>query len=58
MLYITKVAKDSLDKALAENVETEDILASPHLPIVADPYLDLHKPLIIKIDSAGEDHVK
>ena len=50
MVSITKVAKASLDKALADNAEVEDILISPTLPIVAEPPMDLHKPLTIQID--------
>ncbi|KAF8388002.1 hypothetical protein HHK36_026668 [Tetracentron sinense] len=55
---VTRVAKASLDKALAENTETEGILASPQLPIVADPPSDLHQPLIIKIDPSVDNHEK
>ncbi|KAJ4969159.1 hypothetical protein NE237_015860 [Protea cynaroides] len=36
MIVVTKVAKESLDKALAENVEIERVFASPELPTVAD----------------------
>uniref|UniRef100_A0A5B6ZB75 VTT domain-containing protein n=1 Tax=Davidia involucrata TaxID=16924 RepID=A0A5B6ZB75_DAVIN len=53
MVYITRIAKASLDKALAENAEFDGILASPQLPIVAKPTLDLQKPLVIKIDPSG-----
>lgn len=58
IVYITRVAKASLEKALAENAEIEGILASPGLPIVAEPPMDLHKPLIIRIDPSTEDHAK
>lgn len=59
MVYITKVAKASLDKALAENSDIEGIFGSqPRLPIVAEPPLDIQKPFIIKIDSPGDHHVK
>ncbi|XP_059660519.1 uncharacterized protein LOC132306927 [Cornus florida] len=57
MVYITKVAKASLDKALAENADLEGILGSPGLPIVAEPPPDFEKPLLIKIDPSGDDHV-
>lgn len=53
---ITKVAKASLDKALAESAEIEDIITSPQLPISAEPALDIQKPLIIKIDPVADDH--
>ncbi|OVA02968.1 SNARE associated Golgi protein [Macleaya cordata] len=56
MVCVTKVARASLEKALAENAEIEGVLGSPHLPIVADPQSDLHHPLIIKIDQPGNSH--
>ncbi|KAL6968348.1 hypothetical protein U1Q18_034150 [Sarracenia purpurea var. burkii] len=58
MVYTTKVAKASLDKALAENADIEGILGSPQLPIIAEQRLDLEKPLIIKIDPPGADRAK
>lgn len=59
MVYITKVAKAALDKALAENSDIEGIFGSqPRLPIVAEPPLDIQKPFIIKIDSPGDHRVK
>lgn len=60
LVYITKVAKASLEKALEENGEIEGILGSQRLPIVAaeESPLDLEKPLIIKIDSSEVDHSK
>ncbi|KAK8928219.1 hypothetical protein KSP39_PZI017311 [Platanthera zijinensis] len=54
MVCVTKVAKASLEKALAENPEAEDLIISPQLPITSTPAADLHRPLIIKVDpSAG-----
>lgn len=53
MVSITRVAKASLDKALADNAEVEDILMSQTLPIVAVTPTDLHKPLMIQIDPTG-----
>ncbi|KAF8401637.1 hypothetical protein HHK36_012583 [Tetracentron sinense] len=58
MVCVTKVAKASLERALAENAEAEGILSSPQLPIIADPPLDIRQPLIIKIDPSGNDHEK
>ncbi|KAI3863716.1 hypothetical protein MKW98_031308 [Papaver atlanticum] len=56
MVCVTKVAKASLEKALAENdTEIEGMLGSQSLPIVADPQSDLHHPLIIKIDNPEAD---
>ncbi|RZC93969.1 hypothetical protein C5167_016663 [Papaver somniferum] len=56
MVCVTKVAKASLEKALAENdTEIEGMLGSQILPIVADPQSDLHHPLIIKIDNPDAD---
>lgn len=48
IVYIIKVAKASLEKALAENGEIDGIdLDSPGLlPILADSALGLHQPLI------------
>lgn len=54
---ITKIAKSSLNKALAENGDFEGLLDSPQLPIGGQPSLDIKKPLIIKIDPCG-DHEK
>ncbi|KAM1042086.1 hypothetical protein ACFX2I_031135 [Malus domestica] len=51
MACITKVAKASLDKAVAENAEIEGILSPSMLSIGADSSLDLRKPLIVRIDS-------
>lgn len=61
MVCVTKVAKTSLDKALAENDgSTEGLLApSPQLPIVSDSSsADLNHPLIIRIESPSDDHEK
>ena len=54
LVCITKVAKASLDKALAENAEVEGGLSPPILPIVSNSSFDLQKPLIIKIDPVEE----
>ncbi|PON63904.1 Transmembrane protein [Trema orientale] len=56
LVCITKVAKASLEKALADNGEVEGILSPPTLPIVSNPSLDLQNPLIIKIDPLDEHH--
>ncbi|XP_020265395.1 uncharacterized protein LOC109840967 [Asparagus officinalis] len=59
MVCITKVAKSSLEKALAENPEgMESILVEPQLPIVSSPRSDLRQPLVIKIDPPSDDHEK
>ncbi|KAJ8898672.1 hypothetical protein K2173_004706 [Erythroxylum novogranatense] len=55
MVSVAKVAKASLDKAIAENGEIDSILRSSKLPIGGDSPVDCHKPLIIKIDSMRED---
>lgn len=55
---VTKVAKGALEKSLAENVEVDGMLASPQLPIVSEPPLYLHQPLIVKIDSSVDNHEK
>ncbi|KAL0928565.1 hypothetical protein M5K25_000460 [Dendrobium thyrsiflorum] len=58
MVCVTKVAKSSLEKALAENPDVEDLLVSPQLPITSCPAVDLHKPLIVKVDPSNDDHEK
>lgn len=52
MVCVTKVAKAALEKALAENDDIDSITGSPQLPIMAEPPVDLHQPLIIKIEDA------
>lgn len=56
LVCVTKVAKAALDKALAENEDSDIVEALPELPIVADPPTDLRQPLVIKIDSSQDDH--
>ncbi|XP_061345550.1 uncharacterized protein LOC133291315 [Gastrolobium bilobum] len=48
MICVTKVAKSSLDKALAECEDMDDTTSSPELPIVTEPSVDLNQPLIIR----------
>lgn len=59
IVCVTRVAKAALDKALAENedVDGDDIL-SPQLPIKAGPAVNLHEPLIIRIDTPQDNHEK
>ncbi|XAR61223.1 hypothetical protein NMG60_11034863, partial [Bertholletia excelsa] len=63
MLYITKVAKASLDKALAENATNnqKDTLPSEQLVAVAapPPPVDLQNPLIVAVEAPeGQLHLK
>uniref|UniRef100_A0A5B6ZMF4 VTT domain-containing protein n=1 Tax=Davidia involucrata TaxID=16924 RepID=A0A5B6ZMF4_DAVIN len=59
MVCVTKVAKAALEKALAENEDIDGILdSSQQLPIMADSPVDLHRPLIIKIDPSQDNHEK
>lgn len=58
IICVTKVAKAALEKALAENEDIDDILSIPELPTVADSAAHLDQPLIIKIDSAQDNHEK
>lgn len=58
LICVTKVAKTALDKALAESEDIDSVVASPELPIVADPTADLHEPLMMKIDPPQDDHEK
>ncbi|CAD6222799.1 unnamed protein product [Miscanthus lutarioriparius] len=55
IICVTKIAKSSLEKALAENGELD--VGTSQLPVVASPS-DLHQPLVIKIDTSNEDHEK
>lgn len=59
MVCVTKVAKDALDKALAEH-ESLDGESSPELllPISDDQRGDLQEPLIDKTDSLKDNHEK
>ncbi|XP_056690382.1 uncharacterized protein [Spinacia oleracea] len=53
IMSITRIAKASLDKALAENADVECILASDEaskLPTVKESPSDFWQPLVIKID--------
>ncbi|KAK1372964.1 TVP38/TMEM64 family membrane protein slr0305 family [Heracleum sosnowskyi] len=58
LVYIFKTAKASLEKALEDGAVTDGIIASPGLPIVAEPPMGLEDPLVIKIDSSAVDHVQ
>ncbi|OEL14285.1 hypothetical protein BAE44_0024696 [Dichanthelium oligosanthes] len=54
IICVTKIAKSSLEKALAENGELD--VGTSQLPVVASPS-DLQQPLVIKVDT-NEDHEK
>ncbi|KAH7677012.1 putative membrane protein [Dioscorea alata] len=57
MVCITKVAKASLEKALAENPDVDSILVSPQLPAESAPPLEgLTEPLIVKIETSTNNH--
>ncbi|BAT77240.1 uncharacterized protein HKW66_Vig0019490 [Vigna angularis] len=56
MIWVTKVAKSALDKALAECTDTDDNASSPELPIATEPSVDLNQPLINKTDQNEENH--
>jgi hypothetical protein len=53
IVCVTRIAKSSLEKALAENGDA----GIPQLPVVASPS-DLQQPLVIRIDTSNEDHEK
>ncbi|KAF0907330.1 hypothetical protein E2562_015830 [Oryza meyeriana var. granulata] len=53
IICVTRIAKSSLEKALAENGDG----GIPQLPVVASPS-DLQQPLVIRIDTSNEDHEK
>ncbi|KAI4317749.1 hypothetical protein L6164_025594 [Bauhinia variegata] len=50
MVCVTKVAKNALETALAENEDTEGIATTPELPDVGELRSDPNQPLILKID--------
>lgn len=50
MICVTKVAKNALEKALAENEDVDD-LSSSDLPISDNVITDLQQPLIVKTDT-------
>ncbi|KAJ4847254.1 hypothetical protein Tsubulata_004666 [Turnera subulata] len=58
MLCVTKVAKNALDKALAEHEDLDGVDGITQSPIVADPSTDLNQPLIVKIDAFEDNHEK
>ncbi|KAK4425730.1 TVP38/TMEM64 family membrane protein [Sesamum alatum] len=57
MICVTRVAKAALEKALAENEDVDADFLSPHLPIKSGPAVNLHDPLIIKIDTDEGTHL-
>ncbi|KAG8373035.1 hypothetical protein BUALT_Bualt12G0129000 [Buddleja alternifolia] len=46
MICVTRVAKNALNKALAENEDVDGDIASPELPVVDESAVNLHQPLI------------
>ncbi|KAJ4755318.1 SNARE associated Golgi protein family [Rhynchospora pubera] len=58
IICVTRVAKASLEKALAENPEVEDILVTgPQLPLTNGSLTsNLHEPLVIRVDTSNEGH--
>lgn len=59
MICVTRVAKAALDKALAENGDHLDgDSMSQSLPVKSSPCVNLHEPLIIKIDMNEDNHEK
>ncbi|PIN00227.1 hypothetical protein CDL12_27269 [Handroanthus impetiginosus] len=58
IICVMRVAKAALEKALAENEDIDGDFLSPELPITADPAVNLHDPLIIKIDTLKDNHEK
>ncbi|KAK8470921.1 hypothetical protein PHAVU_003G092700 [Phaseolus vulgaris] len=55
MIWVTKVAKSALDKALAECEDMDDSASSPELSIATEPSVDLNQPLINKTDQDEEN---
>ncbi|KAL2459189.1 SNARE associated Golgi protein family [Forsythia ovata] len=56
IICVTRVAKAALEKALAENEDIDDDIASPQLPVLADSAVNIHEPLIVKIDTPQDHH--
>ncbi|KAH6816490.1 SNARE associated Golgi protein family [Perilla frutescens var. frutescens] len=57
IICVTRVAKAALDKALAENGDCVDgDIMSAQLPVTSGPSVNLHEPLIIKIDTNQDSH--
>ncbi|XP_042422810.1 transmembrane protein 64-like [Zingiber officinale] len=56
LVCVTRVAKASLDKALAENTEVENLLVTTSLPVVSAASSDLRQPLVIQIDPSSDKH--
>ncbi|KAL6536677.1 hypothetical protein OROMI_026258 [Orobanche minor] len=56
LICVTKVAKSDFDKALAEHEDIDDVVGSEE-PTERDHGVDLHQPLLIKIDSS-DSHQK
>ncbi|XP_057771818.1 uncharacterized protein LOC130991553 [Salvia miltiorrhiza] len=57
IICVTRVAKAALEKALAETGECLDGDAmSQSLPVMSSPSVNLHEPLIIKIDTDQDNH--
>lgn len=52
LVCVTRIAKASLDKALAENARLDSVLVPSMPPTVADAASDLPNPLIIKVESS------
>lgn len=56
MYVVTRVAKNALENALAENEDINGVLASPELPVAVERATNLTQPLIIKIDTSETNH--
>lgn len=56
MIYVTRVAKAALEKALAENDDVDGDLPPPELSSVATDSVNLERPLLIKTDNPRENH--
>ncbi|KAL2458607.1 SNARE associated Golgi protein family [Forsythia ovata] len=56
IICVTRVAKAALEKALAENEDIDGDISSPQLPVLADSAVNIHEPLIVKIDTPQDHH--
>ncbi|GER32339.1 SNARE associated Golgi protein family [Striga asiatica] len=59
MIYVTRVAKAALDKALAETEVTNGDISSTEQPAEVSDSENLHQPLLIKVDDdASQENLK
>ncbi len=55
-ILVTRIAKDALRRAMDEDEAKSDtaVNSSTELPATTDPSLELHQPLIVRIESSAD----